>query len=849
MRPYALVYLYRNRLRVHAVQELFAGLGVAIAVALVFATLVANGSVAGSATEVIRAVVGPANLQLRSRSADGLDERLLARVEHLPGVAQAAPLLERTTTIVAPSGRRVTVDLAGTDVSLALLNGLAQTLPLGALSPGGIGLSAVSADALGIHASRTRAGGGPEVSVMLRGTATPLRVSAVLGAETFGALSRALVAVMPLARLQQLAGLQGRVSRILVETRPGREAAVSAELQKLAGGRLAVAPATQDVSLLHQALGPSNQATALFAVISALLGFLFAFNAMLLTVPERRQAIADLRVDGTKRTAVIQMILMQGLLLGVVASLVGLLGGYVLSIGVFHQSPGYLSQAFTLGTSTVIGVRPLVLSVAGGVLATCLASMIPLFDLRRGHALDAVYSEEGVPGNGLGSAVQRWLCVVAACLLLGAGALFLLVPSAAIVVCVVLAVATVLAVPLVLAGVLQAATALAGRYQSLTLLPVALTSLRATTLRSLALAATGAVALFGAVALGGSRGDLLRGIDGYTSHYVGGADIWLVDPGDNQAINDFPAGQRVATIARIPGVASVHTFQGSFLNVGNRRVWIIAWPPEARLEVLDGQVIAGDSARAAARVREGGWVTVSAQLAAEHHAHVGDTLTVPTPTGDVGLRIAATTTNFGWTPGAILMSTAEYSRAWGTSAPSALGVELTRGADGAAVRNAIGRALGPRNGLEVALAGDREAKIDASASEGLSQLGEIATLLVVAAILAMIAALGSSIWQQRVSLAGLRLEGTKPSRLARVLLMEAVLMLSAGCLAGTLAGAFGQIVIDGYLRQVTGFPVAGTATGLRPLEVFALVLATVSVVAAISGWFASHVSPTLALDE
>ncbi len=48
----------------------------------------------------------------------------------------------------------------------------------------------------------------------------------MLGHETAGALAQAQVAVMPLARLQQLAGLEGRVTRILVESKPGHEAAV-----------------------------------------------------------------------------------------------------------------------------------------------------------------------------------------------------------------------------------------------------------------------------------------------------------------------------------------------------------------------------------------------------------------------------------------------------------------------------------------------------------------------------------------------------------------------------------------------------------------------------------------------
>lgn len=849
MRPYALFYLYRNWLRVHAVEELLAGLGVAVAVALVFATLIANGSITGSADEVVHTVIGPASLQLRARGSEGFDERLLASVEHLAGVKQAAPLLEQTATILGPHARRVTVDIAGADFALATLDGLAHTLPIAILSTDGIGLSRATANELGVASPDNPNGERHEVLLQLRGRAYPLKVSAVLGHEAAGALSGAQVAVMPLGRLQRLAGLQRRISRILVEAQPGREAAVRSELEALSGGRLTVAPADQDVALLRQALGPSGQASALFAAISALLGFLFAFNAMLLTVPERRQAIADLRVDGTKRTAIMQMVLFQGLCLGIVASLIGLLAGYALSVGVFHQSPGYLAQAFTLGTSTVIGAQSILLALAGGILATCLASTVPLLDLRRGRALDAVYFEDGVPGNDLGNDTQRWLSVVALGLLLLASVLFALIPSAALIVCVMLALATVLAVPVVLAGLLRTVAAIADRYQKLTLLPVALTSLRATTMRSLALAATGAVALFGSVALGGARDGLLRGIGRVAHNFAADAGIWIISPQDNQATVAFLPDHYAERIAGIPGVASVRTFQGSFLDWGDRRPWIIARPASSSPEILMGQIIEGQADLAAARLREGDWIVVSKQIAEEHHAGLGDVLTLPTPTGSVRFKIAATSTNFGWPTGVIFMSTAEFRRYWQTSEPTALGVNLIADANIQQVRNTVERRLGPDSGLEVITAHTREARIDASASEGLGQLGEISALLVIAAILAMAAALGSSIWQRRVSLAGLRIEGAKPSRLRRVLLIEAMLMLGAGCLTGALAGVYGQVVIDGYLKQVTGFPVASLATGRRPFEVFALVVITVLVVTAVPGWFASRVSPVLALDE
>jgi putative ABC transport system permease protein len=879
MRLGALVYLYRRRLRVHGAQELLAGLGIASSVALVFATLVASASVAGSSAQLVHTVIGPATLQLRARGSDGFPEAMLRRVERLEGVKLAAPLLEQTATIQAPNGRRLTVDLAGADTALTVLDGLAHTLPIATLAPGGIGLSRTSAETLGISTRpapprpttatvASLAGPRPRqspaasqsvaplaqasagsVTLLLRGEASRLSVSDVLGPEAFGLLARAQVAVMPLRDLQRLSGLEGRVSRILVQVAAGREAVVRAELLKLAAGRIDVAAADQDAGLLRQALHPSDQASALFATISVLLGVLFAVGALLLTVPERRRAIADLRLIGTRRSAIVQMIFFQALCLGVVASLIGLAGGYVLSVGVLHQSSGYLNEAFTLGTRTLVTPRPLLLAFGAGVLATCVASAVPLLDLRRSAALDAVYRAEAPPGAMLAGGKQPLVALAAATPLVLAVILFATSPGRALSVCELLALATVLAMPLALAAVLWSSHALAERRERLTALPVALASLRATQLRSLALAGTGALALFGAVALGGARADLLRGVQSFAHTYATDADVWVGTPGDNQATVDFRAGDLARRVARVPGVASVQPFQGGFAQLGGRRVWLLARPADAARELLAGQIVAGNAASAAARLSQGGWITISEQIAQEEHVGVGGTLVLPTPDGTVGLKVAATTTNFAWSPGAILIDEADYSRLWATSTPTALDVRLQSGADAGRVTHAIEATLGPNSGLKATTSTQREASIDALTNEGLSRLGEISTLLLLAAMLAMAAALTSAIWQRRTSLATLRLSGVRPRRVRTILLVESALMLGAGCITGALAGVFGQIAIDRYLDHVTGFPVASVGTSLRPIEMLALVIVVVLAIVAIPAWLASRVSPTLALNE
>lgn len=845
MRPYALLYFYGRRLRVHGVQELFAGLGVAVAVALVFAVTVAASSLTNSAADVVRTVAGPADLQVHTRGPEGFDEHLLARVEHLPGVKQAAQLLEESATIVGPSGRRATVTIAGATSGLAFMDGLAHTLPGGVLSAGGIGLSAASGQALGI--GRLKLSAPPEVTVAVRGRAERLQVSAILGHEAAGALSLAQVAFMPLARLQTFAALPHRVSRILVQSKPGEKAAVRAELQALAGGRLAVASADHEVDLLRQALRPSNQASALFAGLAALLGFLFAFNAILLTAPERRAAIADLRLDGTRRGAIVQMVLFQAFCLGVASSAVGLLVGYALALGIFQTNPGYLAQAFTLGGNTVIGAKPVVLALAGGVLATCLASSVPLGDLRRGRRLDSVFVEAGERDEAPHRGTQLKLVAMAACLLVLATALFTLAPSTAIAACVLLALATILAVPLILSGVLRAAEMLALRNHKLTTLPLAIDSLRARTLRSLALAATGAVALFGSVALSGAQHDLLRGLNNFAQAYATDGEIWVVNPGYIPETTSFVADGYASRISHVAGVTGVHVLQSQFMNTASRRIVIVARPPGSGGEVLRTQILTGNFATARRRLREGGWVAVSKQIAEEQHARVGGLLELPTPTGTSRFHLAALTTNFGWPGGAVLMNSADYSRLWATRAPSALAIDLAQGTDVATARRAIAKSLGPHSGLEAITAASWSNRFDTLAGEGLAQLGDISTLLILAAIMAMTAALGSNIWQRRVSLAELLLDGASRRRLRRILFTESVLMLSAGCLAGAVIGVYGQFVIDSYLKHITGFPVASIATLARPVGLFVLVIAAVLLLVSIPGWRASRVRPALGL--
>jgi putative ABC transport system permease protein len=848
MRFSTLLYFYARRLRTHPVQEMLGGVGIAIGVALVFAVQVANSSITGASSQIVHSIIRSANLQLRSRSSVGFDENIVNRARALAGVKQVVPALDLNATVKGPNRRVVGVQLVSANLTFAALSGLAHNIPLKNLSASTVLLPSATAHALGVSTTigADISTSSRIVSLRVRGRAVPVKVEYVLGAGTVGELSNAIAVIAPLRTIQGVAHLPGRVTHLFVQSRPGTRERVRRELEKLAGGRLDVTSATSEVALLTQATSPNEQATSFFASVSALIGLLLAFNAMLLSAPERRRLIADLRMQGARPQNLVMLFLFQSLCLGFVASIVGILVGDVLSRNIFQETPGYLAEAFPLGTQTVIGWQSVVLSLIGGMVATCLVSAQPLFDLRQNRPVDGVYLDDCEPGQTMARSVRIRLFVTGVALfLVSNGALLIFGPSVAVFAVVGLTFGALFAIPFSFTLVVQRAQLMAARTRRLNMLLVATRAVRATTARSLALAATGAIAVFGSVAAEGAHQDLLNGLYGDYSQYVSTADLWVTNQGDELATDTFPAGTLNTQIARLPGVVAVRPYQGGFLDIGSRRVWVIARSPAARMMFPTGQIMEGNAKLATARVRGGGWITVSQQIAQAAHIKVGQIMTLPTPTGAVGYRVAATTTNLGWAAGAIVISDADYRRAWATTDLSALEIDVGTGSNSLAVKHAVEGVVGHNSGLRVQTRFGRAEQADALARQGLDRLTQISLMLMIAAALAMAA----SIWQRRPSLASLRIQSFRPSQLRVVLLFESGLVLGTGCCFGAVAGVYGHELIDSYLRSVTGFPVPFAPATLQMFETTIAVIVAAMIVLSIPVYLASRVPPSLAVQE
>jgi putative ABC transport system permease protein len=566
--------------------------------------------------------------------------------------------------------------------------------------------------------------------------------------------------------------------------------------------------------------------------------------AMLLTVPERRRELARMRiVAGFSSRQAAEVLLSQALLLGLVASAFGVVAGGLLARSAAQAPPGYLTFAFPLGSGVDIQPWMIVAAMMGGTLCTCIAAATPLADLRTTRALNAIFGTAGQPGQSISPTVRRRLAIGAVALVLVASAVVAMWPATTLLAVGALIVATLLAMPAILAGILFAADQLE-RLDRAPPLVIPVGAIRAAPVRSLALAATCAVAVCGALAIGGARDDLLQGLN--QDEYYGTADIWISQQGDALGLEPFrpPSG-----IEALPGVAAVRDYTGGLLDIGDRRAWVVAHPVEDRMMVPSSQVLRGNYATANARLRAGGWITVSDKIAREQGVSPGGIIQLPTPTGRHAYRVAAITTNLGWGPGAIAMSGDDYRRDWGSSTPTALEVDVESGGSSERVADEIRAVLGPATGLEVKTSPEAVADARGIVRDGLARLQQISTLVLIAAAIAIAVAMIATIRDRRPQLAAYAIEGWSRAALWRALMAETAMILLAGCVAGAAAGTYGHYLGGRWLQQTTSFPAPWSWSLGAVLPVCALLAGVALLITAVPGYFAAQPRGRLAIDR
>src|SRR5829696_6461767 len=159
---------------------------------------------------------------------------------------------------------------------------------------------------------------------------------------------------MPLSEVQEIAQQPGQITAVV---RTGKEQA-----EETAGD-------------INESLGFLTTALLIFAGIAVFVGGFLIFNTFAVTVAQRSREFALLRTLGASRSQVLRSVVAETLVIGFVASVLGLLGGLILAPGLRG-----LLASFGLelpSTGTVIEARTVIVGLAVGMIATLVSGFIP----------------------------------------------------------------------------------------------------------------------------------------------------------------------------------------------------------------------------------------------------------------------------------------------------------------------------------------------------------------------------------------------------------------------------------------------------------------------------------------
>lgn len=676
--------------------------GVALGVAVLFASLSAGATMDAAVDRAAADEMGRAVLRVEAFEERGLSSAAVHVAEQAVGVSVAAPALERKTYLAVSPNQTASARLPAPVTVLGIdpVREIAlHDMPLasGRLLAATDGQSALISETM---AAQEQLGVGDSIS--LNGTVAagpqPFRIVGIVQGDAPVPDAGGRLVFVPLASAQTLFGTTG-VTRVDLGAQAGVSAdALTGQLERTISSEPYLLSRQADLAgSLRTEMADFRSALLLVAAVVLFAGAFLIFNTLSMTVSERARDVGLLRAAGTTRSQVMSFVLLQALFLGVVGSLLGVLGGVCLA-GLslsWVQAAGPIALA-----APAISAGSIAIAIVVGLAVTLAAALEPAW---RASRIPPVEALRRGPARGVtGPARLRWLFLVFGVLALaalaiwpgsGAGAVgtggvaaggsVLLGPLAVYG----LFFLTVLLVPLLLGPLLRVAGIPFRVFRNEERL--ARSSLARDPSRTALTAGALVVGLAMVVALGTAAQNVRR---------VGTA--WLAEtiPGSEVLTSIRPVSTTDpirAELAAMPGVKSVSPI--GLFGVPYRGVRQEAAAIVGRDYLADGRLVfvsgGGDRTAALTALDAGGSVVVPESLADQNGIHVGDELAFATGPSSTQLRVA------GIVAHSIPTGSQEAILVGWSDATDKFGVA---GADFYAVRYAPGQESSSRDALDAA---------------------------------------------------------------------------------------------------------------------------------------------------
>lgn len=395
--------------RAHFVQMIVALIAIAIGVAMAFSIHLINTAAFNEFSAASKSLSGQSDLQVYGRKAF-FDESLYPFLSNMEGVVLANPVLELDVVVPGKLQNRndhklkiIGIDMfRAVHISPDLLGLTEEGKTLDRLADDAIFLSPAAMEWLQVKQDDS-------LSLNVGLQTITLRVAGGLVRARAGQR----IAVMDIGVAQWHFQQLGLLSRVELKLKNGvNHAAFKLRLVEQLGESYRVTEAIDQEKRIANMSRAYRINLNMLALVALFTGTFLVFSTQVLSVIRRRQQFALLRILGFTRQQLLQQIITEGAILGVLGSLLGLGLGYAIAATAIQLLGGDLGTNFFPGVKPSIYFDPLaaVIFFLVGLIVTMLGSIAPALEAAR--AKPALALRSGSEDVAMAKFSPPWFAVI-----------------------------------------------------------------------------------------------------------------------------------------------------------------------------------------------------------------------------------------------------------------------------------------------------------------------------------------------------------------------------------------------------------------------------------------------------
>jgi putative ABC transport system permease protein len=326
-----------------------------------------------------------------------LDESLLAKVRTVPDVGAAEGSVDGEAQLIGDDGKAIVYGGAP-NLGFSIADGNSVFNPLTLVEgqwprPGEVVIDQATVDKEKLRLGET-------IGVQGDGPVERLRISGIVRFGSVSTIGGATLAGFDLPTAQRIFDKEGKLDEIAVAAAQGvSETKLVQEIENVlppsAEVKLASQQAKEDASDTNEFITFLRGFLLAFAGIALFVGSFVIANSLSITIAQRTREFATIRTLGGSRRQVLASIVVEALVVGALASIIGLISGLVLAKGLFKL---FDAVGFTLpNQGLLLETRTIVVSLLVGILVTLLASLRPALRATRVPPIAAVREGATLP--------------------------------------------------------------------------------------------------------------------------------------------------------------------------------------------------------------------------------------------------------------------------------------------------------------------------------------------------------------------------------------------------------------------------------------------------------------------